>query len=103
LWVGWTGLGRATPLGGQARSPATSITLTPIEVNEDGEGGRNARGRVLVDLDYASLTGIVDFAFGDLTISSDIEYRMEQPVNGEAAWWTEVGGVGSSSGAVACT
>jgi hypothetical protein len=84
-------------------SPATSITLTPIEVNEDGEGGRNARGRVLVELDYASLTGIVDFAFGNLTISSDIEYRMEQPVGGEAVWWTEVGGVGFSSGAVSCT
>lgn len=84
-------------------SPATSITLTPIEVNEDAAGGRNARGEILVELDYASLTGLLDFAFGNLTISSDIEYRMEQPVGGEAAWWTEVGGVGFSSGAVTCT
>jgi hypothetical protein len=84
-------------------SPLTQVTLTPIENNDDGEGGRNARGRVLVELDYASLTGVLDFAFGALTIRSDIDYRMEQPVKGEAAWWTEVGGVGFSSGAVSCS
>ena len=84
-------------------SPLTQVTLTPVEDNDDGEGGRNAKGRVLIELDYASLTGAVDFAFGGLTIRSDIDYRMEQPINGEAAWWTEVGGVGFSSGAVKCT
>jgi hypothetical protein len=84
-------------------SPLTQVTLTPIEENDDAEGGRNAKGRVLVELDYASLTGVVDFAFGALTIRSDIDYRIEQPVNGEAAWWTEVGGVGFSSGAVSCS
>jgi hypothetical protein len=83
-------------------SPETAITLTPIENNDDGEGGRNAKGRVLVELEYSSITGVVDFAFGGLTIRSDIDYRIEQPVSGEAAWWTEVGGVGFSSGSVKC-
>lgn len=83
-------------------SPKTQITLTPIENNGDGEGGRNAKGRVLIELEYATLTGVLDSVFGGLKIRSDIDYRMEQPINGEAAWWTEVGGVGFSSGAVKC-
>jgi len=82
-------------------NPGTAITLTAVEANADGDGGRNAKGRILVELNYDSLTGVIDFAFGNLTISSDIDYRIEQPINGAAAWWTEVG-TGNSSAAQPC-
>jgi len=71
-------------LGGD---PNTAITLTPGAANDDGNGGRNAEANVLVELSYQSLTGAIDFAFGGLTIRSDIDFRVEQPINGDAVWW----------------
>jgi len=70
-------------------NPSTQITLTPVVANGDGNGGRNAEARVLVELDYGSLTGMLDFAFGSLTIRSDIDFRVEQPISGDALWWTD--------------
>lgn len=70
-------------------NPNTRITLTPVAANIDGNGGRNAEAQVLVELDYGSLTGMLDFAFGSLTIRSDIDFRVEQPINGDATWWTD--------------
>jgi Flp pilus assembly protein TadG len=80
-------------------TPGTTITLTPVAVNTTGDGGRNAEAQVLVELDYSSLTGAIDFAFAGLVIRSDIDFRVEQPIKGNAAWWTDA----NAGVALACT
>ena len=77
--------------------PATTVTLEAVAVNGDSEGGRNAEGRITVSLTYSSITGAIDSVFGGTTIASDIDFRLEQPASGNAAWWDDVGGAGGAS------
>jgi hypothetical protein len=79
-----------------AGNPGASVTLEGVALNGDLEGGRNAEGRIVVSLTYSSITGAVEGFFGGTVLTSDIDFRLEQPAAGNAAWWDEVGGAGGS-------
>jgi Flp pilus assembly protein TadG len=68
-----------------ARDDAT-VTLSIVSNNTDGDFSRGATGNAAVTVQYQSLTGILDFAFGSLILSSDANFLLEQPLDGDAAW-----------------
>ena len=69
------------------------ITLGPADDASDA-GERGTVGRITVSMTYSSLTGFVDAFASGTTLSSDIEFVLEQPKSGEAQWWN--GGSGGS-------
>ena len=57
-------------------------------------GDRGSEGTVEVRLSYSSLTGILDQFFAARQLTSDIAFIVEQPLSGEAQWWSSgAGGV----------
>lgn len=103
--------GDATAIGSEvcdrmdlAPDGSTSVTLIAVmDVDSagaavpvgDGAGSRNAQGRIVVLTQSPGLTGAID-AFTNLTLTSDIDFRLEQPANGSAEWWAAA----SASGGV---
>ncbi len=69
------------------------VALAPADDPTD-PGTRGTIGRITVNLSYVSLTGAVDQFSTGMTISSDIDFVLEQPASGEAQWWS--GGSGGS-------
>ncbi len=67
-----------------------TVTLSPGNSSSD-PGNRGTIGRIRVSVGYGSLTGFID-AFSGTTLSSDIEFVLEQPRNGEAQWWASGSG-----------
>jgi Flp pilus assembly protein TadG len=65
-----------------------TITLTPL----GGSGELGDTAQITVSSSPDSLTGVVDGFFGSLTMSSTIEFRLEQPIDGTAQWWGGGGG-----------
>ena len=76
----------------------TTVTLIAVQaVDSDGnpvavgtsgsEGARNAQARIVVSTTSPGLTGLIS-GFTNLTLSSDIDFRTEQPADGDAAWWS---------------
>ncbi len=73
---------------GLAGGSGTHVTLTIVQPNDQGFDARGATGNSAVAVDYESLTGFLDFAFGDLTISSDVNFLLEAPLDMTDAAWT---------------
>jgi Flp pilus assembly protein TadG len=72
------------------------ITLGPADDASDS-GERGTVGRITVSMTYSSLTGFIDAFGSDITLSSDIDFVLEQPQSGEAQWWN-----GGSGGSYTC-
>ncbi len=68
-------------------TPPVTIALGPVS----GAGSRGSTGAVNVTQTYASLTGFFDGLLGAKTLTSDIDFRVEQPVSGAAVWWQTPG------------
>jgi len=65
-----------------------TVTLTPL----GGSGELGDTAQITVSSSPDSLTGVVDALLGSLTMTSTIEFRLEQPVTGPAQWWGGGGG-----------
>jgi len=52
-------------------------------------GARGDAARITVTQSYDSLTGFLDPLFQDRSISSTVEFRLEQPLSGTASWWND--------------
>ena len=74
-------------------SETPTVALTPI-LPGSGEFGDTAQ--ITVSSNPGSLTGVIDAIFGGLTMSSTIEFRLEQPTDGSTAQWWGIGGAGGS-------
>ena len=59
------------------------VTLTPI----GGSSIIGGQGQVTVSANLRTITGFLDPIFGGRTVGSTIEFRLEQPLSGEPAWW----------------
>jgi Flp pilus assembly protein TadG len=66
---------------GLASGTGTYATLAVVQPNGDGFNARGATGNSSVTVDYESLTGFLDFAFGGLTLSSDVNFLLEAPLD----------------------
>ena len=69
-------------------SKTPTVTLTPIA----GTGELGDTATITVSTSPDSLTGLSNAIFGSLTLDSTIEFRLEQPITGTAAWWNGGGG-----------
>ena len=56
------------------------------------DGARASVGRIQVTLTPESLTGMFDGLMGGKTITSDIDFVLEQPITPEAEWWNDGAG-----------
>jgi hypothetical protein len=56
------------------------------------DGARASIGRIQVALTPESLTGMFDGLIGGKTITSDIDFILEQPITPEAKWWNDGAG-----------
>jgi Flp pilus assembly protein TadG len=72
-------------------NPTEGITVTLTPLSASGETGGIAKIRV--DANLQDLTGFFGPLFGG-TVSSEVEFRTEQPAEGSPAWWN--GGAPSS-------
>ncbi|MGI9666775.1 MAG: TadE/TadG family type IV pilus assembly protein [Acidimicrobiia bacterium] len=83
----------------------TTVTLTavmavdsngdPIALGSPGaEGARNAQARIQVSTTSPGLTGVIS-GFTNLSLNSDIDFRLEQPATGDASWWAAAQGGGT--------
>jgi Flp pilus assembly protein TadG len=70
-----------------ASSPV--VTLTATEDSDASFIGRGDTGYVKVEITYQSLTGVLDSIFDGKKITSEVDFRLEQPLNGSTAIaWT---------------
>lgn len=72
-------------------NPAEGVTVVLTPVSSSGSTGGLATIRV--DAGIQTLTGFFDPLLGD-TVSSEVEFRTEQPSSGDPAWWN--GGAAST-------
>ena len=80
-------------------SQNVSVVLTPDVSYAEGSVG--ALATITVTADLQTITGFYDFLLAGKTISSTVEFRIEQPSSGtESAWWTEAA---SGSGTHDCS
>jgi hypothetical protein len=70
------------------------VTLTP----KSADGTLGGLAQVEVEAGLTTLTGLLDGVFGGIDLHSVIEFRLEQPYEGEADWWN-----GGAGGAFTCT
>jgi Flp pilus assembly protein TadG len=75
---------------GIASSSDPVVTLSTTNTNGDAFSGRGDLGNVKVTITYSSLTGILDSIFDGKAITSETEFRLEQPLDGLTAidWQT---------------
>lgn len=70
------------------------VILTPVSSSptEPGEGSVGALAQISVTADLKTLTGFYDFLLAGKTITSTIEFRLEQPAggSGDSAWWDDI-------------
>lgn len=64
-------------------SETPTVTLTPL----GGTGVLGDTAQITVSSSPNSLTGVIDGLLGPLTMTSTIEFRLEQPVTAAAQWW----------------
>jgi hypothetical protein len=67
------------------RTGASTITVTLDTVS--GGAYRGGTAEIGVDLTYSSLTGVLDTIFGGSVFTTDIEFRLEQPIDPALASW----------------
>ena len=86
-------------------SSATSVTLIAVsDVNTDGDpvavgsgnGSRNAQARIVVTSTSPGLTGVIA-GFTNVNLTSDIDFRLEQPATGDADWWAAASASGGGT------
>jgi Tfp pilus assembly protein PilW len=65
------------------------VTLTPLSTS----GSTGGLARIRVDAGLQTLTGFFGSLFGG-NVSSEVEFRTEQPADGDPDWWG--GGTGGS-------
>lgn len=69
------------------------VILTPVSASpsEPGEGSVGALAQISVTADLKTITGFFDPLLGGKTITSTIEFRLEQPAGGQgdSTWWSE--------------
>lgn len=76
-------------------SPAqnVSVNLTPVASSptNPGEGSLGALAQISVSADLKTLTGFFDFILAGKTLTSTVEFRLEQPSggSGDSVWWAE--------------
>lgn len=67
------------------------VILTPVSSSptEPGEGSVGALARITVTADLKTVTGFYDPLLAGKTITSTVEFRVEQPAGGQgdASWW----------------
>lgn len=77
-------------------SQNVSVTLTPVASSpgNPGEGSLGALAQISVSADLNTLTGFFDFLLGGKTLTSTVEFRLEQPESGDgdSAWWADAAG-----------
>ncbi len=85
----------ATEICDRMDTKGGGITVTLGSGNPTPDpGDQGSVGRITVTTTYASITGVVDQFFNGRSLSSDIDFVLEQPLNGEAQWWNSgAGGV----------
>ena len=68
-----------------------SVQLTPLTTSPtvSGEASVGASAQITVAADLKTLTGFFDAVFGGKSLTSTIEFRVEQPAGGagDVAWW----------------
>ena len=67
--------------------PSKTPTVTIEGLSASGTVG--GLGRITVSTSPDSLTGFIDPLIGSLKLESSLEFRLEQPATGEAAWWSD--------------
>lgn len=67
---------------------AVTVTLTPMSAT----GTTGGQAQITVRANVQTLTGLLDFAFGQVKLTSTIEFRVEDPLTGEAQWWNSGAG-----------
>lgn len=66
------------------------ITLTKDPDGEGQTGEVGDTGAITVIAELKTLTGLFDPFFGGKTLTSSVEFRLEQPATGDvASWWGE--------------
>ena len=76
-----------------AGSQPPTVALTPIGASSVIGG----QAQIQVSANVKTITGFMDAWFAGRTVSSTIEFRLEQPLSGEPAWWN-----GGSGGSYSC-
>lgn len=81
------------------------VTVTPVSASpsQPGEGSVGALAQITVAADLKTVTGFYDTMLVGKTISSTVEFRLEQPASGsgDAAWWAQAS-FGAPSDTYAC-
>ena len=69
-----------------------NVTLNQIATSSSGEGGVEALAQISVTADLKTITGFYDFLLGSKTLTSTVEFRLEQPGGGDgnATWWQNI-------------
>ncbi|MDX2342217.1 MAG: TadE/TadG family type IV pilus assembly protein [Acidimicrobiia bacterium] len=70
-----------------------NVILTPDDPSVEGSVG--ALAQITVTADLQTITGFYDFLLASKTLSSTVEFRLEQPSGGDGntAWWDDaIGG-----------
>lgn len=81
-------------------APAQNIDVTLTRVasspTSPGEGSVGALAQITVTADLRTITGFYDFLLSGKTITSTVEFRLEQPGggNGDSAWWDDIADLG---------
>lgn len=77
-------------------SQNVDVVLTPVasSPSNPGEGSLGALAQISVSADLKTLTGFFDFMLAGKTLTSTVEFRLEQPNSGagDSAWWAEASG-----------
>ena len=73
-----------------AATQSPTVELAPIGAQSIIGG----QAQITVSANLRTITGFLDPIFGGRTVSSSIEFRLEQPLDGEPQWWN--GGTGGS-------
>ena len=71
-----------------AGSQSPTVALTPIGASSVIGG----QAQIQVSANVKTITGFMDAWFAGRTVSSTIEFRLEQPLSGEPAWWNSGAG-----------
>ncbi len=74
-------------IGGSTVTVTLGAATSPAD-----PGDRGSEGRITVQVTYQSITGFLDTWLGGKQITSDIDFNLEQPITGEAAWWNSGAG-----------
>ena len=70
------------------RMDRTSASPITVELTAPATIIRGETAQISVDLTYVSLTGVLDAIFGGSVFSTEIEFRLEQPITSPANWAT---------------